>query len=487
MPAETEVKEQKQEPKPGEHFADLPENKEGWTPATDPLLRELMDGFGEKPIPDPAPEKKEEKEAEQEKPNEKQSEEKKDVPEREKKTPSDQEPTKVEEKKKRVSFDDVVNNLPDGIQPSQDGRSQPVQAQPDPDSDYIATLSTDIQDDIQEAADVERALGEKYSGHKKKLVAYYKEVDSLVEKLRKEDPARTLDENDDEFIRQIASLKKRKPTIPQSDRRKAERILIKEEVRSEVERELKPKLTEIERKNLLLEEKPRLEAAMNKFSSSIQELVSGSNESIAKAMQSSEDERPAFALELDLVEAHVEHAKKLASEFLGVRRGLIEFDPKKLSPTQAEVNEFLVQTGEEFEKTGGKLTVNQAGQKFMPLHKYNALANKVHAGKADASELDKVWTFNEAQVLGLIAVKAKNDIEAELKAEEARAKRYGYQRVASNSSETKTQKVEKKEEKVEALNPPKSKVTPSSGVSDKQTKKIEDDPFNPVVAFGLNA
>lgn len=437
---------------------------------------DMLESIGEGDVPPPAPEDDtEDKKKPEDKPADSApADDKKPVDEK----PADGAEKPAETPKKVVKFE-LPKELTDD-EPAQPATAaapaaprQPAPSTtPDPDADYIAGLPQDVRDEIEAASIAERMLGDKYSGHKKKLVGWLKGVDSEIERLRKDNPERSFGQDDTEYQSRLAELRKSKPVISRQDEREIERRIIRSEVKEEVLQELHPKITEVDRKTKAIELKPKVAATAQKFAEHITNMISGHSPTLKPIMEDAaklgEKAREHYALEMDIIDERTNVAKELMSEYLMVKNGASKIDPNNLTQTQSELNQFLVTQGNEFAKTGGKKLIDAQGRKFIPNHQMNSIVRQVRDGTLSESELSKYWTFNDEMILGMLAVKAVVEIEAGVRYETERSKKYGFERKPRAATEP-----AKPAESPKPTPPvPKSRPRPTIGGGQRPVKSV---------------
>lgn len=310
--------------------------------------------------------------------------------------------------------------------------SKPAAPPADPDADYIATLPDEVQAELADAAVAERVMGDKYSGHKKKLIGWLKGMDAEIEKLRKENPDRSFGTDDTEYQTRLAELKGKKPVINRSDEREIIKRLVQNEVKAEVLQEIAPQISEVARQNKAIELRPKVAATAKNFGEHIKKLVTEHSDVMKPIMEDvtklGDKAAEQYALELDIIDERTKAAQELMSEYLMVKNGATRIDPNNLTPAQSELNSFIVEQGNNFVKTGGKKLVDAQGRRFLPNHQMNDLRSQVASGAIGQEELDKHWTFNDEMILGMLALKAKIEIESSVSYEMERAKKYNFER-----------------------------------------------------------
>lgn len=380
-----------------------------------------------------------------------------------------------------VTFDAVADDLRQI--PVHRSVSAPVQPEDsvDPDRDYISQLSEDAQADILDMADAERFGGDRYKGAKAKLVSYYKQVDSIVEKLKAEDPSRTLDENDPGFTSAIRSLMKTKPRISATDKRRVMESAISQRAKDEAMRAVAPEIDRVSRANAEAAANQRLGAALSKFEELTRKLATDTSDIPELKELADRPDDPELKLEADILSENINRAKEWVSEYVKIGRSLITTSVDKFTDTQRAMNNFLCQVGDEYAATP-QAKQKQGGKEFVPLHVYRQIY------ETNPNDLSKYWTFSEQQVISLFALKAKNDACAQLKHEKAVRQKYGFTRVRKNSPDPQNPQPNPSTNPAppEPQRPVTARPTPPA-VGGKSKPAIPDEAFNPVALYGLGS
>lgn len=281
------------------------------------------------------------------------------------------------------------------------------QQQPEPEvSQDDSWLSDDQREEVELARWAEASDPGKYKGKSAEVLSRFKEIHEYREK-HKSDEDRTLDENDDEFVRFIRD---RKPQWGSGELRRLQNQKLISEAKEAARKELQPEL-----------ESARREAREAKLLPAIESKVSSVMSEISKEATGDDP------LEKAIFEDHRRRAGEVAAEYLRVVNGVSQFNPT--NQMHNWVASFIIRKADEFDKTGGASRVRD-GKTFVPPHKYQEMIN---AGRS----VDGVWTYGPDDVLPLLTKHAVTEAKNAVKIEEERATKLGFVRAArANSPKT---------------------------------------------------
>ena len=350
----------------------------------------------------------------------------------------------------------------------------PVSAKPtlpaptvDADEDYVRGLTAEQQEELNEASVAEQLMPDRHKDRRKKLIAYYRNVDATATKLLTDNAAADYNLDDDAHYKQVLASK---PKLEVVDMRKVQRKMGNEELR----RELEPELTEIKRKQVEVEVQPQLAVVADNFSRAAREAIAADEKSpmapVLKmfAEKGIEAAKHEFPLESEIMIEEGAKSRERAREYVRLvhmtKAGHNVFDAN--NPIHAELVDFINTEGDRFVQDGGDLLV-RGGKRFLPRAQYGELL------KQQPGEAGKYWTFSDSDVLGMMAQQSKTNMENRIAGEVETAKRRGFVRSAATASAVAPTSTRKDPQ---PLNPPKAQPSaakgPGSGPATIQTGDI---------------
>lgn len=335
----------------------------------------------------------------------------------------------------------------------------PAPATPTQDLDaaYIAGLSDEQKEELRESEYAEKLYPERYKGRRAQLLSWYKHVDTETTRLTQENPARTLDDSDEDFSKVL----KAKPKMDSAHSKRVMREIAKDEVQAEVRQSVEPKLAELANKQREIEFQPQLNRIIGQLDGAMEEIIASDEASpLTEAIKARTSEPPAgvdakqyreemaghYALENRIMEDEKQVSGALTKEFVMIVKGVRRYDAT--NETHRQLLEFINQEGQAMR---GK-TVN--GLTFLPRDEYNAVVSK------DPSQKTKYTTFNDTDILRMIGFQAKINMENRLQAELEDAKKKGFERrrPAKHGQQSATPP-----KNPQPVTPPKATSTPSRG------------------------
>jgi len=333
---------------------------------------------------------------------------------------------KFEVKEPELSRDDIKQTIKDEIarhKPSlpEQPIHQPVQEIEEEDDldDYLP----EQREEIELARYAEQVDPKKYKGMANDLQKFYTDLDEYVD--NNDDPDRTFDENDEEFINWI---QRNKPSLNASEQRKLERQMIKDQAISEAKSEFEKKQSELEDKIRKVEDRPKAEKEFTKY------------ESLLDGDKPEED-----GLAESIYIQEMDTAKKVGKEYLDLFYGLKTFEQE--DPLHSWIIDFVTQQSDAFQKHGGEhLTRDQKA--FVPPADY---AN---------ADPNKHWTFTSSDIMEIMGNYFSTRAKDSVKNEEDRLNKLGFTRQTKNKSQTKAKK-----EEIKPTRTPKATNSPSPGAA----------------------
>lgn len=327
----------------------------------------------------------------------------------------------------------------------------PQAPQADPEAEYVRGLTDEQKDRLLEAEVAARLYPEKYGQQRGKLLAWYRSLDSTITTLTAADPSRTLDENDEDFKRFLAT----KPKLEPVARDRVQRAIGADEAERKVMERMNPKLEELETKQRAIEFRPKIAALAAQTEAGVMQMIAADDKSVmataVKALRENGDAAAAdHPLEAEIIKTESQKLTTLVTEYAQIAKGITRFD--QANPWHAGLLKFINDEGDSFALRGGNARARD-GKSFLPRAQFVALSRN------NPAEAAKHWTFDHNDVVRMLAFQAKASMEYRLKAEEELAAKRGFTRKAKSDSKT-TPKVEP-----QPLNPPAATPTPARGAA----------------------
>lgn len=280
--------------------------------------------------------------------------------------------------------------------------------EPDPTANQYEGLD-DIEIDEIEIAKFAEGKDPKHKGLASSLEKFFRASREQIAK-------RAADSGDDDYDPQQdrdyqAWVAKNRPAFNPVERRKMEREMIKAQAGEELRKEMGSKFEQIERRARELELKPQIEKRVNEFRTRVFE---GMPEELVEEFKTNggdmEKLKEKFIVEAPIVLDMMNVATTLANEYLGLKRGVIEWQPDK-RPTQTQVVRFIDEQGDEMLRKGGRL-LTRDGKQF------------VHPSKHDPKD-ESTWTFSEDDIVEMLRLRAIQEAKTRIEKKNAE-----YDRVA---------------------------------------------------------
>jgi len=319
---------------------------------------------------------------------------------------------------------------------------------------YEETLLDEQRDELALARYAESKMPDKYNKMGKKLLDFYKKLDAYAEKAH-EDPDRTLDQNDEEFMRFIED---NKPTISASETKKLEKMMWKEEALEEARKETQKDRQDFERKLHELEARPKINETIKEFESSLPAMVPDEIGDLIRdgGLDKAEKESP---YEVSIIKEKIASATNLAKEYLNISNGIKDFDGN--NNNHSWLLSFINNQAEYFAKNGGNDLVRQDSYG----NKANFVTPTEYAGLAGKGQTSGKWTFTSDDVLKMLGANAIKEAQDTIKTEEERLTRMGFVR-QKKSPAAEPKKKTKQAAEAKPITPPKSKSSAGPGAAD---------------------
>jgi hypothetical protein len=349
-------------------------------------------------------------------------------------TPPRDEPVKVTKRRPieevvEKSIEKALSKSPTPLQP-QPTPKDPPKSEVKPEEESTEGWLPEEVEELRLAESAEKHIGDKYKGMPAQIRKFKSKVQEYISKGSKENPDRTFDENDPEFMEFVEA---EKPKWQGNDRRAVERKMLVEEAVTEAEKRTGGKF-EAQRKEIEeMRTRPKIEQAVTQFRGSVSKTMeqeeAGAEEFVEIAKRVHEigpeaaiKEMPLTATILVQCEAS---AAEQAQEFLNLSSGLTEFDPK--NDKHLWLGQFIKQQGEAFAAQGGEHrmrtdpTTGQQ-QEFIPRAKWTELS------RSNPQELSKYWTFSDQDVLTILGLAARQYAKTKVMETTGMLKAEGYVR-----------------------------------------------------------
>lgn len=456
--ATEQAEEQQQEQQPEAEEQQAEEPTEPGSIHDDPLLSSLYEDLGliSKPVKE---EEVEIEQVEEPTPEESPPEEPEPEPEPEEKPKL----PKTFEVKTPVTPTDVRDAVREEFERYKLPEAKPEETKAEePKDTYEASLLEEQREELSLVRYAESKMPDKYKGMGNKLLDFYKKLDNYATKAQ-EDPDRTLDSDDGEFI---DFIKKNKPALTQSESKKLERMMWKEEAVAEARQATDEDKRQMERKLHNLEAKPRIESSINEFESNLPKMIPDELGDLIRenGMDKVEKDNP---YEVSIIKEKLGSATSLAREYLNISNGITDFDSN--NNNHSWLLGFVNNQADYFSKNGGNELVRQDS--------YGNTAQFVtpteYAGLNKSGKVNGKWTFTPDDVLKMLGANAVKEAQDTIKSEEERLTKMGFVRQKKTSA-AEPKKKGKVAQETKPITPPKSKSSAGPGAVDGAA--IEDPP-----------
>lgn len=285
--------------------------------------------------------------------------------------------------------------------------AQPVRL-PDPVKPVVAP-DPELRQEQREELDLARYAESKdpaKKGLSDKLLKFYENEKKFLEK-RVADEGDEYDPSTDpayrKFIAANAPTFDRKNVVTQKITEEAETRATKR-----VREELAPEQERVRQELVELKERPKVQARVNTY---VDEVASGMPGEVYDFYRKNGGDmaktQEAFPLEFDIIAKTVDGVLRVADEFLSIRAGLKQFDPKNQQHTY--VNEFVDERARVFLDKGGD-ALKRGGKQFVHPYQWKPGMENTH------------WTFDDEDVLNMLKVRAQFEAKTRISNENARLK-----------------------------------------------------------------
>lgn len=334
-------------------------------------------------------------------------------------------PKMDEETFRKVVREELESRGKDPEEVAEQQVTQQVEAKEDP---YESRLI----DEQKEELELYRYAEEKgHEGMSNKLLGFYKGLDEYVDSARKDDPDRTFDDEDEEFIEYV---KKHKPEITPKDREALRRSKFRDEVVSDVKSEYKETIDGLKGELNQLRVRPEVLGTMKEAARAYDEF--------SKLDELKDTDPLAHKVFNDEKEKYLNWSKAFLDRWHGINTTVDEDFHVMIEAIDSEAKKF--------EEAGGEAVVRE-GKRFLTPGRF-----------ADAKDKSGYWTWNQSEILerfGEVSIEnAHNTVAERVKEMES----YGYKRgVVSGQSKKSARAGEPT-----PMNPPKASRTSSPGAAE---------------------
>lgn len=331
------------------------------------------------------------------KPDEKKDEPKKDEPKPEEKAPEEK-PIKARRKKKELP------PLPEP-EPAPAPPVAPKPAEPAAEEAVEANLLEEEREQLELARYAEKKFPEKHKGLGAKVLKFMKDHAAYLEAARKQDPTVSFDADNEDYQ---AWLQRNKVSLSPRDVRALELEKVRDEVRTEAERETSSIREELYRRD----EEPKIKREADTFYTALaQEAVPEElREAIAK--DGAAKAKAAFPVEYRIASEVTAGAAADVEEFLRITRKnpatgktVKPYDPN--NEQHVRLLNFITKTCADFEQWGGDHRMRD-GKRFVDRETFF---------KLPAEKRARYWTFSNKELIDLVKISAKERIKERIEAE----------------------------------------------------------------------
>lgn len=334
-------------------------------------------------------------------------------------------PAKEPAQPKVTKKPDIEKIIDDAVRRAVDARPQAKPNEPDEQAKKPAKEDDDVDlanwlpEEVEEyefAKAAAKAMPEKYGNLPKRIAEFKNKVERYIATESEKDPDRTFDENDDQFSEFVSE---NRPDIPESDRRKVQRIQLAEEIRRDIRKEKEGEESELRKRVKAIEAEPKVKHVMSSFATSLPDRLSDIQENLLP-----EDVRPVkgiiSGLSQKIKESGVESVKgtifgdivagiydlalQAGSRFSTLALDGDVFNPK--NEMDVWLGNWLIKTEADFMQRGGdaRSRTGPNGEKltFAPRHEFSRLCVE------DPAKAATHWCFSDDEVREMLGMTARN-------------------------------------------------------------------------------
>jgi hypothetical protein len=268
----------------------------------------------------------------------------------------------------------------------------------------------------------------KHVGKANKLLNFYKNLDEYVDKAQAEDPDRTFDENDEDFMLYV---RKNKPDIKSDDRDSLKRQKFRDEIVSDVKKEYEETISGLKGELNEIRTTPQVKSTLKEAGRAFDEFSK-----LSEIKESDPLKHKVFTEERD---KYLNWANDFVNRWYGVN--------KSVDQGYYNIIDSIEQAAGEFANSGDKESTIKDGQQFLTPSNY-----------AQAKDKRGYWTWDQNDILEHFGSKAIAAAEESTEKRIKELEAYGFKRgvVVSDSQDN-------AKEEPEPVNPPKATRAASPG------------------------
>jgi hypothetical protein len=286
-------------------------------------------------------------------------------------------------------------------------------AAPAPQDDpIIQALDPKQKADLDFLTQAEGVMPEQFKGARTQLVDYYKELDTEIQRLKRDDPHVNLADSDE--LRRF--VEEKKPKYDETHVSQAKEEILVDRVRNETRAEYEPKLRKFETQ-------PRVEAQTKQFTNSVYSEMTETKQADLKEVmdvyhsEGEEAAREQFPEETGVALKVYEEIGSMGESLIQLREGMVDYDTT--NPIHEAAGNKVLEYEAYMMADSNKAHQVDGGKQFLPSGQYYGLEESQRAG---------YWTFSTDQILKFMAEEARTKAEVAVVKERKRqvsiAKRY---------------------------------------------------------------
>jgi hypothetical protein len=262
------------------------------------------------------------------------------------------------------------------------------------DEEYVKSLTPEQQDEIELARYAEEKKGKK--GLVGELVSYFRKVDKYIA------------ENNPDESDVSTFAKENRPKWNPTERRRVERDMIAEQAVAKAREEFQPEVNRAQRKIREMELKPVEEKLAKLFEDTLSKpmklgetVIEPVDTEVIRKLETEgyEAAEKAYPTEAPVIA----ESRKATAAWVRIANGVEDFKPN--DSTHAWLAMFLAQQGQAYQRMPKEIQIRD-GRQFLPVHEFSAALQQDPMGARA-----RYWTFNDEDVVDLIAGHAQRTIQ----------------------------------------------------------------------------
>jgi hypothetical protein len=233
-------------------------------------------------------------------------------------------------------------------------------------------------------------------GEDVQLLEFFRKQKEYIETRMSDDP--DVDLRDDHEYQQFVS--RNRPEISIQQVKAAEKEMLMSEAENRAIHRLRPEIQRQQIETHRIKLKPDVDAAKN---TATQKVLSMIPEVIAEDLgsRSAEDVAKSRPYEFNIVNTAVTNASNLASEFIDIAKGMVDFNPT--NGTHKQLRDWLVKEQDSFIQSGQ--TKDPNGRPFMRRERHKTLPPE---------QAQQYWTWTDEQCVDIMYARAKEAMDGAL-------------------------------------------------------------------------